>query len=261
MPRFHNLTTEEEIVFANIQSCGREGIWYKTIRTRSNLHEAVCKRCLKSLEQKKLIKSFHNARHSKSKFWILADLQPSESVTGGLFYTEGELDKEFVRVLGAWAEQFVHKKSWYRNASKSEAKKLGKGKLSREEAEKARAEGFQGEGKARSKWLPMPPGYTGYPTLSDVTRELNQANIAKEKLKEAEVSQILDLLCWDERIEKVLDGRAYRGVLPALTGGEDESRSALSEAPCGRCPVFDFCDESGPVNARTCTYFRDWLAL
>ena len=32
-----------------------------------------------------------------------------------------------------------------------------------------------------------------------------------------------------------------------------------SQAPCGRCPVFDFCHESGPVNPNDCTYYGDWL--
>lgn len=32
-----------------------------------------------------------------------------------------------------------------------------------------------------------------------------------------------------------------------------------SQAPCGRCPVFDFCHEGGPVNPKECTYYGDWL--
>ena len=260
MTRFQNLSPEEEVVYSLISNSGREGIWHKTIRIRTNLHEAVCKRCLKGLESKRLIKSFHNARQPRSKFWILSDLQPSESVTGGLFYADGELDEEFVRHLARFIEKFVQKRSWYRVSSKDDAKTLGKARLSREEAESARAEGLRDGQGTRSKLLPMPPGYTGYPTLAEITRELNQSNIAKEKLKETEVTQILDLLCWDDRIEKVLEGRAYKSTFPATTGHEI-GRSALSEAPCGRCPVFDFCDESGPVNARTCTYFQDWLAL
>ena len=32
-----------------------------------------------------------------------------------------------------------------------------------------------------------------------------------------------------------------------------------TEAPCGRCPIFEFCEENGPVNASNCRYFDDWL--
>jgi DNA-directed RNA polymerase III subunit RPC6 len=32
-----------------------------------------------------------------------------------------------------------------------------------------------------------------------------------------------------------------------------------SQAPCGTCPVFDFCKQEGPVNPSECTYFEEWL--
>lgn len=31
------------------------------------------------------------------------------------------------------------------------------------------------------------------------------------------------------------------------------------QTPCGRCPQFTFCEESGPVNATGCKYYDDWL--
>jgi DNA-directed RNA polymerase III subunit RPC6 len=40
-----------------------------------------------------------------------------------------------------------------------------------------------------------------------------------------------------------------------------QERVALgwSEAPCGSCPVFDFCKERGPVGPSGCEYFGEWL--
>lgn len=32
------------------------------------------------------------------------------------------------------------------------------------------------------------------------------------------------------------------------------------QTPCGRCPQFNFCEESGPVNATGCEYYDNWLA-
>lgn len=32
-----------------------------------------------------------------------------------------------------------------------------------------------------------------------------------------------------------------------------------TEVPCGKCPVFSFCEESGPVNAESCEYWEGWL--
>jgi DNA-directed RNA polymerase III subunit RPC6 len=40
-----------------------------------------------------------------------------------------------------------------------------------------------------------------------------------------------------------------------------QERVALgwAQAPCGGCPVFDFCKDKGPVNPSECTYYEDWL--
>jgi DNA-directed RNA polymerase III subunit RPC6 len=40
-----------------------------------------------------------------------------------------------------------------------------------------------------------------------------------------------------------------------------QERVALgwSQAPCGKCPVFDFCKDKGPVNPQECNYFEGWL--
>jgi len=40
-----------------------------------------------------------------------------------------------------------------------------------------------------------------------------------------------------------------------------QERVALgwSEAPCGSCPVFDFCKEGGPVDPSGCEYYGEWL--
>ena len=108
----------------------------------------------------------------------------------------------------------------------------------------------------RSKdMLPMPPGYRGYPTTSEITRAINGSGISGVIMKEAEMLQLLDILSWDEKVEKVPGGRGYRAL--RRIGGWDGG--ALAEAPCARCPVFDICEDGGPVNAATCEYFNDWL--
>lgn len=40
-----------------------------------------------------------------------------------------------------------------------------------------------------------------------------------------------------------------------------QERVALgwSQAPCAKCPVFDFCKNGGPTNPQECTYFGEWL--
>lgn len=39
---------------------------------------------------------------------------------------------------------------------------------------------------------------------------------------------------------------------------EDIGRGGFGEIPCLDCPVFDICEDGGPVNARTCIYLPEW---
>ena len=107
--------------------------------------------------------------------------------------------------------------------------------------------------------LPMPPGFTGYPTLSEITKALNASRLSHVIMKEAEILQLLDILVWDARIERVPSMKAYRAVRRVPEPGVSEFGNGLTEAPCGRCPVIEICGDGGPVNATTCEYFEDWL--
>jgi len=258
--KYRGLTTEDAMIYAYVESAGREGIWTRTIRARTNVHQAVLSKCLKSLESKGLIKPIQSAKYPKRKIYILAKLQPSEEVTGGAFYTDGVLDEEFVHQLGILAEKYISAKSWYHSSSKSSSKKKSKSKLTSEEAQALRAQELNEALRDRPKvLLPMPPGYTGYPTVPEITRAINDSGLSSVVMMETEIRQLLDILCWSGRIMKVSNGQGYRSVRPTYGGDGSVVESSLTEAPCGRCPVFDLCDESGPVNARTCKYFQDWL--
>ena len=209
-----------------------------------------------------MVKSFKNARQPRTKSYILFELQPLESATGGLFYEFGDIDKAFVKMAQVVTLDYIHRKSWYRVSSKGPKRKLRKEIPSKEDAEAARAEVLEDNQDDHIRWLPMPPAYTGYPMVPEITKAINALNAFTEKMVEAEIEKLLDLLRWDGLIEKVMDGRAYKSILSAYASREEEEAesSSLTEAPCGRCPVADFCDETGPVNARTCPYFQDWLA-
>ncbi|KAK2069181.1 hypothetical protein P8C59_003785 [Phyllachora maydis] len=147
----------------------------------------------------------------------------------------------------------------------------------------------------KETYLPLPAGYAAYPTVSDVARFIHESNIIKNTtLSEAEVQQLLDLLEYDGLIEpvRVRRRRGYRVVRPArqepVLGfrerqqqqrerererererdlasapwgiGAEPLRNGLTEAPCGRCPVFELCEVGGPVNPFNCVYFERWLA-
>lgn len=249
-------------MFAYVETAGRDGIWTKILRVRTNLHQTVLNRCLKSLENKNFIKPTKTVKFPSRKTYMLAHLQPSEAATGGAFYTDGILDEEFVHQMATWTEKYVIGRSWWHPPTSEGSKKKDKAKLSKAEAERLRAlELDRGHvTRDRSKdMLPMPPGYQGYPTLSEITRAINASGLSGVVMREAEMEQLLDVLRWDGKIEKSADSKRYKAVRSVGDWDGVTAATGLPEAPCGRCPVFDICEDSGPVNARTCKYFDDWL--
>lgn len=252
------------MAYSYIETAGREGIWVKSLRLKLNMHLSVLNRALKTMEGKDLIKQTKTVKFPSRKLYMLKHLQESEAATGGAFYTDGALDEEFIEVLSEWTERYIIGRSWWHSPMSDESKKKDKGKLSREQAERLREHELERGhvGRLQSHgMLPMPPGYQGYPTVAEITRAINASGFSQVTMRQAEMSQLLNVLGWDGKIESVLNGKGYRAIRRVAQRDDNDVRTALPEAPCCRCPVFDICEDDGPVNAKTCEYFEDWLNI
>ena len=248
-------------MYSYIEAAAREGIWTKTIKMRTNLHQTLINRALKALEARHYIKPIKVVKWPNKKYYMLASLQPSEDVTGGPWFTDGVLDEEFIHQMCAWAEKYIRSRSWVHSSSKMIADK--KTNMTKAQAEVARAQELEmKKHQSRTRggvMLPLPPGYGGYPTLPEITKELNASGISGVVLKESEMQTLLDVLCYDGRVMRVMDDEGYKSVRPTATDDASVIGNGLTEAPCGRCPVFNLCEEGGPVNASNCEYFKAWL--
>lgn len=121
--------------------------------------------------------------------------------------------------------------------------------------------------------IPRGTSYTSYPTASAIENFIASNNILKGiTLTHADLVALLDMLVYDGALERVgLDGfRTARTLTPRdledWTADQRREGSAsagggtgLSQAPCGRCPVFALCEEGGPISASNCVYFEEWL--
>lgn len=139
---------------------------------------------------------------------------------------------------------------------------LGPGSAKVKEEEEAESE-LALKKRKFNNMLPMPAGYQGYPTLHELTLFVENANIFSQTLAANDIQQLLDIMCYDDRIVSVVNGSegvSYRALRKSLKD-EDELHGLLSEVPCGRCPVFDLCEEGGPVSPGNCEYFNDWLSI
>ncbi|KAI9773140.1 MAG: 34-kDa subunit of RNA polymerase III (C) [Geoglossum simile] len=261
--KYKILSPDEALIYSHIESCGREGIWTKNLKNKVNIHQSVLNRCIKSLEGRNYIKAIKNVKYPTRKIYMLASLTPSEDITGGPWFTDSELDNEFISALLDAIEQFVTSKSFYRNTAAIE--KPRRGKLSQAEIQEVLRNEFEtprlSHTKIKGTLLPFPPGYKGYPTAQHVAKWVGLAGITDVSLGENDIRQLLEVLCYDGRVEKVLGGMAYKAVRRPVGDDGIGSGNGLTEAPCGRCPVFNLCEEGGPVSASGCEYFNAWLEI
>jgi DNA-directed RNA polymerase III subunit RPC6 len=185
----------------------------------------VLDRTLKTLESKGVIRPMKNVKNPQRKMFIVAGLHPNEEATGGAWYTEGKLDSDLVNVIGAQVEAFVSEKSWAQvndqsqplinnNNNKRKAphddfhvKGKGKAKVARIDDDQPRS--ISPELKHKSKhrkahapksYVPRDPGYSGYPTLSDITRYVNTSKVTASIFPQNAIAQLIDIMVYDERL-------------------------------------------------------------
>ena len=94
------------------------------MKAKTELHQTVIDRCLKSLVQKQLIKSVKGVKVYRGLFYficvyspplkyptrriyMMAHLEPSVELTGGPWYTDNELDTDFIRLLCSACLRFI----------------------------------------------------------------------------------------------------------------------------------------------------------
>ncbi|KAI0718542.1 RNA polymerase Rpc34 subunit-domain-containing protein [Cerioporus squamosus] len=173
-----DLSGEEAMILSYIQAAKNEGIWTKHLKAKTELHQTVIDRCLKSLVQKQLIKATKSVKYPTRKIYMLYHLQPSDEMTGGPWYTDNELDTEFIKLLCSACVRFIRDRSTpkQKHADSSSA-------------------GNQ----------PLYPisGGPQYPTAQQVQGFLSKSRITETELTVEHVETLLNVLVLDGDIERV----------------------------------------------------------
>ncbi|RUS91482.1 hypothetical protein EGW08_000806, partial [Elysia chlorotica] len=223
--------TEEKVVFQIIKDAQNKGIWTRDIRMKSNLKNIqVLNKILKNLESKKLIKAVKSVTASKKKVYMLYNLEPDQSVTGGPWYSASEFESEFVEILNAQAHKFLQQKALDASIVYPE-----------------------------DPWKRL---QTSYASADNVLQHITNLGISKVNLSVKDMESILDTLIYDGKAE--LSAR-----LSGSSGGESikiyrakqplTDTSGLVKTPCGVCPVITRCTVDGLISPKTCVYMKDWL--
>lgn len=219
---------EEQVVYKIIEESGTQGIWAREIRAKSNLHLNTVDKVLRKLESKKLIKSFNSVSAPKKKTYLLYNLEPDRSLTGGAWYSDQHFDSEFVDILNQQCWRFLEQRA-------------------------VRARQVAGG--------PIAVRNASYVASKEVLKHISDLGITKVQLSIEDIETILETLVFDGKVERSVASegaegvklyRAVTGLLPTPT---------LMCIPCGVCPLIKECDDVGNVTPIKCRYMKEWLDL
>lgn len=248
--KIRNMSADEAMIYSHIEDSGRDGIWTKTLNARTNLHINVITRCIKSLESQRYIKQVKSVKHPTRKIYILSSMEPSQEMSGGPWFTDAEIDTEFIDSLLNVIWRFVVSLS-YPNAFGSSGDSLAVAQQS------------------------YPATYKGYPPVGKIHQFISKSGITNVELSLVDVRTLCEVLVYDGRLERIDGGYSYKAtwdsVVAAGGGPEGEDGEVqgnvdelamldpFTETPCGQCPVLAYCSPKGLVNAAECLYFDDYL--
>lgn len=218
-----DMDNEERIIYNIIEEGGNTGIWIRDIRGKSNLIMTQLNKILKNLETRKLIKAVKSVNASKKKVYMLYNLEPDRSITGGAWYQDSDFEAEFVDVLNQQCLRFLQMR-------REAARKLKEG--------------------------PIAVQMKALCTVSEVHGFISELGISKIKLDEEDLETILKTVVYDGKAQRVLqvDGSYLYKAVDSLVPPE-----GLVQTPCGICPVISNCSDVGSITPKTCAYLFEWL--
>ena len=192
--KVQSLDSDARIIYNTIEAAGTAGIWTKTLKGKTNLHQTVMTRSLKSLESKGYVKQVRNAKFPGRKIYMLKNLNPTDDVTGGPWYSDGELDQDLINIISDVVVMYVENKSW----------RVGP-KLKSLSIDSREAYPMQHMLTESGRiLLPHPPGYKDYPVASELLTFLDSKGIVSDKnIHLADFQILLDILVFDRKLEVV----------------------------------------------------------
>lgn len=208
--KLSSMNNDEQMIYSYIEASGREGIWTKTLKAKTNMHQHIVMRCLKLLESQRYIKSIKSVKHPTRKIYMLYNLQPLIDVTGGPWFTDSELDTEFIDSLLTVVWRFIALKTF--------------------------PTAFQEPAANTNALLSVfPANHTGFANLDGVMDFITSHKITNIELALSDIRSLCEVLIYDDKIEIVKDTSdvyraTWQSVLEAGYGrGYQNDTASLSE--------------------------------
>ncbi|XP_057473187.1 probable DNA-directed RNA polymerase III subunit rpc6 [Actinidia eriantha] len=212
--------TPENVLLNLIKSKGDMGIWKADMKRETNLSEPVVTKALKALQGRNLIKEVVNIQNKGRKHYMAVEFEPSKELTGGAWYTEGNLDKDFIDIL-----------------KKSCSKIIGKFKV-------ATAQGVYDFCKD-NKIISV-----------DITTQ-QILEILRSMVLDNEIVEVKSTGLGE--FHKIPVGTVCYRTASGMGLGRGPKVGAMASIPCGACPRINQCTPDGIISPKTCKYYQEWL--
>eukprot|EP00835_Amoeboradix_gromovi_P006492 NODE_773_length_4376_cov_0.359598.p2 type:complete len:276 gc:universal NODE_773_length_4376_cov_0.359598:2047-1220(-) len=105
------LGIDEDAVYGVIKSTGKNGLWSKHVKPKTQLHPSKIEKIVKKLIEMKLIQTFKHVEYPTRTYYISSNYKPLESATGGPWFTDMELDTAFVEGLTSHIFKYIQIKT------------------------------------------------------------------------------------------------------------------------------------------------------
>ncbi|SCW02611.1 LAFE_0F10418g1_1 [Lachancea fermentati] len=225
------MSADEALVYSYIEASGREGIWTKTIKARTNLHTHVVSKCLKSLESQRYVKSVKSVKYPTRKIYMLYNLQPSIEVTGGPWFTDSELDVEFINSLLTIVWRFVSERTY--------------------------PSGFNNF-NGNSKEVLYAAHVNNYSTTEEILEFIINAKVANVELSNADIRSLCEVLVYDDKLEMIAFD-CYRVTLQSVLEMTHPEGQSNKEDEQAEFTVFKSSSIISPsYNDNEAVYFDEW---
>lgn len=205
-----SMNDDEQMIYSYIEASGREGIWTKTLKAKTNMHQHIVMRCLKLLEQQRYVKLIKSVKHPTRKIYMLYNLQPSVEVTGGPWFTDSELDTEFIDSLLTVVWRYIALKT-YPTAFQDPAP------------------------NTNVLQSVFPANHTGFAMLDSIMDFITSHKITNIDLAVNDIRSLCDVLVYDDKIELVKGTSdvymaTWQSVLEAGYGRQYNDETCLNES-------------------------------
>ncbi|CCF58743.1 hypothetical protein KAFR_0F01470 [Kazachstania africana CBS 2517] len=223
------MSSEEALVYSYIEASGREGIWSKTIKMRTNLHQHVVLKCLKSLESQRYVKSVKSVKFPTRKIYMLYHLQPSVDVTGGPWFTEGELDVEFINSLLTIIWRYAAENTFPNGFNNNDDDNIAN----------------------------YAPNVKNYVTTDEILEFISNSQVTNIELSNSNIRSLCEVLVYDDKLE-MAQYDCYKVTLQSLMqiNGLKQTNKESSDHEYS---IFDYYNGITPsAGDKDVVYFDEW---